>query len=264
MDNEFVKKNFGDFVSRIRAEKPGDLSEPEIGRLLALFGLRPDCETAFGYSNCAFNLVFNPLMQIVYASNGYESLTGFTVEELGQNNMMFFLSRIHPDDIILQNKVMMLENSLKQQTDPLLLNMSKITFNYRFIKKDGMVTMLLNTIHHYFQPGNTEPEYSLTLTQDISHLKSGNSVRFEFSLYDEDCRNHRIVHTEEFFHQTLFTEKELEIIRSSSTGFTNKQRAHKNNLSEQTVKNYKYQMFRKANVKNMVELILFAKDKGLF
>jgi DNA-binding CsgD family transcriptional regulator len=186
----------------------------------------------------------------IYCSDT-EDLIGYSSETLLTNGIPFIFNLMHAEDVdrvktsFFQMLELMKPHSSKDDIIPFSLF-------YRLKHKSGEWIWLEN----YYTPiafdENGKVQYIFGLVFDKSYIQKGFHPIKPVKISADDMLN--AIKIARIHKTNLFTPRENEIIRLSIAGNTNKEIGFKLDISEQTVKNYKYQLFKKAGVKNMVEL----------
>jgi PAS domain S-box-containing protein len=181
-----------------------------------------------------------------------EDLIGYSSDMLlNSSGIQFITSLIHPDDVerVINSYYQMLEKMKPYASEDEIIPFSLL---YRMKHKTGEWVW----VESYDTPiefdENGKVRYIFGLVFNKSHIQKGFQPIKPGRITSEDMLNG--IRFAGIHKTNLFTARENDIIRLSVSGNTNKEIACKLDISEQTVKNYKYQLFKKAKVKNMVEL----------
>jgi DNA-binding CsgD family transcriptional regulator len=94
-----------------------------------------------------------------------------------------------------------------------------------------------------------KPLFTLLVFTDISLFQTENKPFFHITKLEDSNQNKETA---------LFSKREIEVIKYISRGLTNAQIGDQLNISKETVRNHRSNIFKKAEVKNMAQLILFA------
>lgn len=257
------KQRFDAFLSRLTTDEPGYLSPDQVDEILQLFGVLPECRGMLNLYHSALNIVHYPTMQTLWLSKEHEELTGYPLSELNKDNMHSMISKIHPEDLPILNRGFKKERHWVAKVRLEKLHKANLVFNYRFVKADGSIIHILHSTHHRLEyEGASCPQYSLSILQDVTFVKKDIDIHFALSIFNFWKQETETVWHEKIYRPHALTEKEIDILCLSAAGSANKQIAAQLNITEQTVKNHKYTMFRKVGVKNMVELVTMAKREG--
>jgi len=238
--------------------------EPVLNVLELLFS-----HVAFG--NYFINVIDFRDFTYPYNSPSCEAITGFKAIEVPSLQQLIHL--IHPDDlpIFLEygGQAMGYINNLP------LENKKRAMFNhcFRMRRKDtNQYTWLYQQHHMSYIDGNGSIVYSISLITDVTpfyhsktrptwcvteHVRGSPQVYHIGSNDDDDDEMYNRV-------EMSFSNRELDILRLSSKGYTSKEIALQLGISYQTVLTHRKNVLKKSKSKSMAEAIAFALQMGLF
>lgn len=262
MGNDFLRTYFQAYMEKLKRASSVEPKAMEVDFLLDCFGIRAKQEGIADLSQTAYSVINERTMEVLHVSDSFFYLTGYTPQQMKDEGTLFYVEKIHPDDLVKINRLFERLNYYQQTLAPEQLHRLMFTHNYRFKRADGRWLQLLQYDYCYLLEGSDQPDLHISVINDISFIKNDDSIKISFALYDalKDC--YQPLHEEVLDSPSPFTEQEKRIIQLSSKGNANKQIADQMHISEQTVKNHKYCMFRKGRVQNMVELVTLSKENG--
>jgi DNA-binding CsgD family transcriptional regulator len=185
-----------------------------------------------------------------FISDGVTDILGYQKEELGYDEIAYWL--IHPDerDLVCQKNLKALQWGYKNNA--IKPNTTCFSLNYQLRRKDG--------------------EYIKVLRQSSIHSVDnfGQVVHFISVISTLSLINHNKDLTE-FVQKEInkgkngfnLSDREIEIVRLLSQGKTSREIADELYLSIYTIENHRKNMLRKNNLKNSSELINKCKESGL-
>jgi DNA-binding CsgD family transcriptional regulator len=152
------------------------------------------------------------------------------------------------------------EPNVKSQLiqDPL-----KIVFSidFRMRKSDGTYIRVnrLSSCVNLDNQGNMV--YAIAIYTNIDHLKKTNNISYSWA--GDDLGLFSVEDLIKEYPASLFSKREMEVLKYLAEGLEGNAIAKKMNLSGHTVISHRKKMLRKARVKNTTELVHFAVSKGL-
>ena len=132
----------------------------------------------------------------------------------------------------------------------------RLSFNHRYIRKDGCVSQFLHEGNLIYVDDMPQPVLNLKVFSEIGDIKSDESIVLSISQYSADLGYQKIL--SKIYsngQETNLTQRELEIIKLCQEGLSSKMIADKLNLSIHTVKNHKRNCMEKTFTHNITELI---------
>ncbi|HRH60401.1 MAG TPA: LuxR C-terminal-related transcriptional regulator [Chitinophagaceae bacterium] len=199
----------------------------------------------------------------VFAHKGYESLTGYTSKYLTGGGIDALFEKLRENDFdIVNNKIFQKNYSVLREINPEEINKYVFSYSYRFKKKDGEFTTILQRLSYLLSPDGS-PIGAVGYLEDISIYNDGSQLvhAIEHLNNNNPQKPKQIVYKNYFsqdLEKTAISKRELEVLKWISEGFASKQVAEKLNISMNTVNNHRKKMLQKTNSKNTAELLSFA------
>jgi len=204
-------------------------------------------------------------MQIKYMSSSVKDIHGLNPEKTSFQDI---LNQIHPDDMSFIAKAEatacdLLYNTLKKEKS----EKYKISYCFRFKTSDGSYQLFNHQAIVLTTDNDGRVAKSLNIHTNISHLTSENNFKISFiGLFGEP--SYLNISLEDHVPlpevtKPLFTKREIEIIRLMSEGFITTEIAEKLFIADNTVKNHRKNILRKAGCKNLGQLITKCITDGL-
>jgi DNA-binding CsgD family transcriptional regulator len=178
------------------------------------------------------------------------------------------LDQIHPDDMAFVAKAEeivwdMLYNTLGNERN----KKYKMSYCFRFRVTDGSYQLFNHQSIILTADKNGGMGKSLNIHTNISHLTTENNYQVSaIGMLGEPSYLNIGEKTEVVFIKStppLFSKREVEIIKLMSEGLTNLKIANNLFIADNTVKNHRKNILRKANCKNIGELITKCITEGL-
>lgn len=177
--------------------------------------------------------------------------------EMVPENLNFNALRFHPDDRKLWCErafpdILKYTDSL---TDVELLDYM-FSFNHRYIRNDGSVSQFLHEGFLMFTDNNRLPVLNMKVFTEIGDIKTDETI--VLSVFMNSVKEgFQKIFTKVYSntHNSMLTQRELEIIRLCRKGLSSKMIADKLKLSIHTVKNHKRNSMEKTLTHNITELI---------
>lgn len=132
----------------------------------------------------------------------------------------------------------------------------RLSFNHRYLRKDGCISQFLHEGTLIFIDDLPEPVLNLKVFSEIGDIKSDDSVVLTIFRYSAEMGYQKVwskVYSNN--HHSNLTHRELEIIKLCHEGLSSKMIADKLKLSIHTVKNHKRNSMEKTMTHNISELI---------
>ena len=199
----------------------------------------------------------------IYIHKNLKQVLGY--EPVHFERMENVYNAIHPEDhdFVLAFSKKTVCYSREERIKPLLLkDPFKITFSidFRIRKSDGKYIRVnrLTSCVNLDRQGNVI--YAIALFTDIDHMKKSN---ISYSWTGDDSGLFSVDDLIKEFPTSVFSYREVEVLKHLAEGMGGKKIAKKLNISEHTVISHRKNMLHKARVKNTAELIHFAVNKGV-
>ncbi len=190
--------------------------------------------------------------RIRYASHNSLYTLGYPAEKLHKRLLHDLFRYAHQEDAEAVQRV---SQKMEEWTKPLeeeKRHQYRYVINFRWQKPDRSYAHI-----HWEKimlPGTWEQQLYFVLLHDISHEKPFNRVQLEiYTLKQGEYR--RVNSYVPLAVEQAFTQRELEILQLIKKGLSSKEIAHQLNISLNTVRNHRSNLFKKTRVKNMVELL---------
>jgi len=204
---------------------------------------------------CIYIVDFNK-SKVIF-NRGFKSLLGFDDKEI---SIDLITSLYHPDDAELTDRVIMatiqycLENPVGSSNNILFIS-------FRIRKKDGTYIKILSQSSIYTTDDKGRLTSSLIRFTDISFIDNTENVNWNFNANNLNKGDFKQQIYESY--QSLFTNREIEIIIEIEKRLTNKLIAENLKISEHTVATHRKHILKKANCHNSDKLIRFCRGKGI-
>ncbi len=188
---------------------------------------------------------------------GFQDLLGYDEKEV---TIDLIRQLHHPNDHEITNRIYKaaILHGLKNPEDS---KNNTLFISFRIRKKNGSYIKILSksTVFETDETGRFIS--SLVIFKDISFIDKTDNVNWEFKTkkFMKGFFKQQVYKA----YQNFFTQREIEIITKINKGLTNKEIAHKLNISEHTVATHRKNILRKSNCHCSEELIHFCKGKGI-
>lgn len=106
-----------------------------------------------------------------------------------------------------------------------------------------------------------KPGVILIASSDISEIKRNNKMYYHFGTF-KDGQYKKLIEGSTKAYGSVLSDRELEILRFSSLGFTTKQIAENINLSPATVRTHTKNIQKKTDSRNMIDVVRKAVING--
>jgi DNA-binding CsgD family transcriptional regulator len=200
----------------------------------------------------------------VYIHKNLKHVLGYEPDHF--KSMENIYKTIHPEDhdFVLAFSKKTVSYSREPGLKPILeKDPYKITFSidFRIRKSDGKYIRVnrLSSCVNLDREGNLV--YAIALYTDIDHLKKTNNISYSWS--GDDLGLFSVEDLIKEYPASIFSKREMEVLKYLAEGLEGNKIAKKMNLSEHTVISHRKKMLRKARVKNTAELVSFALQKGI-
>jgi len=204
-------------------------------------------------------------MEIKYISPSVRDIHGLNPDQVTFQDI---LDQIHPDDMNFVAKAEKVNWDLiytKIEKDK--IKKYKTSYCFRFKTVDGSYQLFNHQSLALTTDENGATAKALNIHTNISHLTTVNN--FTISLIgmfgERSYLNIPVVENHQVPLPTnpLFSKREIQIIRLISEGLTNEQIGNNLSIAINTVKNHRKNILKKANCKNMGQLITKCITEGL-
>lgn len=192
---------------------------------------------------------------VKYVSSNGVHLFGYTSEDLKNKVFRNITACLHTEDnesfVRARQKIETLSRTISQQE----MLEYRFVMNYRFRRGDGKyIHILEERIYMADHLGNYK---SFLLFKDISAERPFIRVRLEWLKYHNGTylKINSYVPTSA---ETYFSQREIEVLQLIKEGCSSKEIADALCISINTVRNHRSNLFKKAQARNMVELLNYA------
>ena len=176
----------------------------------------------------------------------------------------FFVSRMHPDDILHYRVAQQRWHSFFLQLPTHEKPYYTSSLDFRVRKNDGQYIRLLRQMVYLICDEDGEPLYSLEKCTNISHWQKGHDITL--SIIGPNTKNNLIFRPaipSKTAKKLFFTSSEMKVLELLSQGKTSKETAEILNLSFNTVNTHRRNMRRKAGVRSTTSLVQVAQQHQL-
>jgi len=186
-------------------------------------------------------------------------LCGYSSEEVLQWGYYFYIKVVHPKDLQLIVKIHQVIFDFFSHPDISIHDLACIVFNFRIRSGKGYL-MVSHRVVPVVIKNNVRLAFCV-VTDSV--LKTSGNLYAYFK--NEELRYKYSFESDRWSLDTpiLLSEKEKDILKWGKQGKTVKEIADVFCLSDKTIRNQKVILFEKADVKNMLQAILFAENHFL-
>lgn len=186
----------------------------------------------------------------------------------GQQDLEHFMKRLHPEDIHHMSKCeeaafQFVFNKVPKEKRKFY----KVSFCYRMMDPQGNYRMYLHQVISLSLNEEGAMEHSFGVDTDISHLTTKNNYKISFIGYNGEPSYYNLDPGELVSEYTptksLFSAREVEVIKLMAEGFTAAETAEKLSLSAETVKTHIKNILSRSECKNTPQLIVKCIKEGL-
>ena len=188
-----------------------------------------------------------------HVSPSIQDIHGFDPETVTFDDI---INSIHPDDMDFvanaeEANLNFLYNTLGKEH---VLHY-KVNYSFRSKMKNGEYHMLNHQAIILTVDENGNFGKSLNIHTDINHISKTNCLTFSLIGLSGYPSYTNIKVKQNLNEYTLFTSREIEIIKLINEGLQNKEIAESLNISEHTIKTHRKNIYKKSDSKNATELI---------
>ena len=212
--------------------------------------------------------VFNyDTFQYEYFSKNVKCILGYDSEEYIKGGLGFKYSTLNSThaDIITSNIFpTYIEYCIRYAANE---EVRKLRFSYEYMvnSKSGKKIWCIHQSTIIKVDDNGYPTLNLFFISDISEIKKDDIINFNISKKNEDGIYESIYSIAyETRKLTLLSSREMQILKLLCEGNSTPKIANKLNLSEHTVKTHRKNILQKMEVKNTMDIVKIAYEKGLF
>lgn len=249
------------YSSRIENYRPFEITK-DFKRFANMFAL--------GNSYLYIVNLFN--FKIEYISDSVKLFVDKDQESIEMNDL---LRTVHPDEIENINlKSRVIKDFYTSFIDREEVLDYKNMFSYRMKNADGQVRTMLYQAMPLSVLENGAPEHVFCIQTDVSHLKVTSTSAVSFLNMEGGKSYYNVDVSKGIFHPDLceggkkdlgelFSEREMQIVKSLSKGKNAEQIADELNLSHHTIKTHRRNILQKSGCANTTELVAKCLTNGL-
>jgi DNA-binding CsgD family transcriptional regulator len=199
-----------------------------------------------------------------YYHKGIEEALGYDLDQLTPE---FFVHNVHPADLTLYFEVSKaLLSFVMEYSEALVPFESTCHVKYRMREQSGSYVSVLRKSTPFLKDEAGTVTAYISRCTDISHVNSNNSgPQVEWEVFGPK-HEHFTEFAEELGDDrqgdTLFTDREMDVLRLLRDGLTSAEIADELYISVNTVNTHRKSLMRKAEVSSTVELLFFAQEHG--
>lgn len=211
--------------------------------------------TNFLKNECLF--VWDVRIGEILFSKGFENLLGISDENV---TLKAVTDLFHPDDKELIFKIgqAAVRYSIKY---PASNKEHCMHISHRIKKANGDYIEILAESTPYRIDSNDYITQFIVKFDNLSFIESSEVVQYKFIAKD---LNIRLFHDNIFQNnKSIFTSRELDIIKNIQKGYTNPQIAERLIISKHTVSTHRKKIMKKSGCHSVIELVLFCKKNGI-
>ena len=202
-----------------------------------------------------------------YYSKNVKAILGYDSEEYMNGGLSFeysTLNNIHSDIITTNIFPAYIEYCIKYAANE---EVKQLRFSYEYMvnTKSGRKIWCAHQSTIIKLDANGHPILNLFFISDISDTKKDDLINFNISKKDENGV-YETIHSIAYETRklTLLSSREMQILKLLCEGNSTPKIADKLNLSEHTVKTHRKNILQKMEVKNTMDIVKIAYDKGIF
>ncbi len=196
----------------------------------------------------------------IFYSDSMKNNMGYDVQEILENGFDMVLNITNQDYFKTINEKVFPANMQFLQSVAQSDHQNYVfSFNNRYRKADGQWAEYLQKGSFITSKTTGMPLCSIGLLFDITSFKKDNAIVQSIEKHNPGL-GYEVIETNYFYpyeEDTLLTNQEKNIVKYMADGLSSKMIAGKLKLSENTVANHRKNMLRKANAKNVAQLIAF-------
>jgi DNA-binding CsgD family transcriptional regulator/PAS domain-containing protein len=230
----------------------------------AIFGESPLLNQVIHHASALLLVLDYTQNKYVYVSPSIKQLYGLPPEKLLNEGPHFLLSGIHPEDLeILVKRVYPAIWKFYREHDAGERKHLYFHFNFRYLNNGSYRHILQQSCYPYHDEAFV-PMMNVAYITDITTYKKDNRIYLTINKFDVSKGLEQLTHT--FFpahEEKFFTPTEKNIIRLLAEGKSDLQIADVLFISPHTLVTHRKNMYKKAEVHTLSQLIQFATSMGL-
>lgn len=182
-------------------------------------------------------------------------LLGYQKEELTTDKLY---ELTHPDDKeILFKSILWCMDIYAAKKEKFELEKSVFSVDYRLKHKEGYYLRFLRNTSILEMASDQKMVYLLNIFTDISDQKKAGIPEARIRFKDDEVLRFS-------WGKSLFTIREMDVLKEMVNGFSGKEIAEKLCIGESTVVTHRKNMLKKVDLKKSVELVKYALDNNIF
>lgn len=205
--------------------------------------------------------------QYLLLTEAIKNILGYHPKEFIETKLDKLVQVFHKEDFLVFNNQLFPSSASFLASIPFSEHRNHVfSYNFRVLASNKMYAHMLQYCTYITCPETGLPMYSIGYIMDITLHKANCCMIQTVQKIDSYSRKTTVL--QNFYYpdeeETVFSTRETEIAKYLVDGFSSKQIAHKLRISENTVSNHRQNMLRKANAKNVAEMIAYIANKKLF
>ena len=219
-----------------------------------------DCEKFICLNNQFYILTEFPTFSATLISRNIKEILGIDPINLPSKS---FFDLIHPNDLpIILFADSKLINSICDNYDEIKPYDSVFTTDFRLKSHNGQYNRFLNQ-NCIIDKEKSQIRFKiLSLYTDITHIKKTTKIEFDHS-HDGNTLSFDFPDKELISRSSIFTPKEIIILKLLATGKNSREIAAMLNISHHTIDTHRRQMLAKSHQNNTAMLVAYAIENGL-
>jgi DNA-binding CsgD family transcriptional regulator len=218
-----------------------------------------------------FYIIDYTKLQYICLTDNVDFITGYNTREFleGEGGAARMIEILHHDDYKIYNQKVFARNAaFLEKTDQADHGKYTFSFNYRFIRKDKLISHVWQTGTYVTSAETGLPLYNIGMVLDITPWKRDILICHSIEkIEDNNNMKSKILIDSNFFYpreeDALLTRQERNVLGYVAEGLSTKQIADKLKICGNTISNHRQNMLQKTNTKNVAELVAFAIRSGI-
>lgn len=196
--------------------------------------------------------------ELEFVTGNSQEVIGFSHDDIMRSQAQFVADLIHPDDYRFSTSAIAATMKYVIELPYDQRPMVYAVFYNRAIKKDGSVIIMQNqNIPLVFDENNIPFIFSNIIT-DITYLQPKNIPHaLVVNKFTKETRHLDPTHLQLQPYHTIFTARELDVIRLLIKGMNSRQIAATLNISHETIRTHRKNILVKSGLKNTSQLISY-------
>ncbi len=209
------------------------------------------------FADQTVRILDNKTFTYLYISENVEHLTGYTVDELKGGGLVLAYKLTHPLDLMMLPWLAIQCQSAISKLSKEEQLQCRLSYDLRIKAKSGKYIRILQHIYNLAMADRGKAAVLMIISTDISAYKTSKLMNYSLAVNRKGVFEpilQGVRHPE----PPELSDRELEILRLTADGLTEKVIAEKLFISPETVKVHRRNMLSKTNMKNAVELVRYA------